>query len=81
MLTTFRLVKFVPITYAKRAGKSKIRPISDTWRFIRIILRTGVYFAPVRAFFPLFLTLLIAATSSLAYDIFFLADLRERSLY
>lgn len=80
MMTTFRLVQFIPISYAKRDGKSKIRPISDTWRFIRIILRTGVYFAPIRAFLPLFLMLFLGTSVSLGYDIFILDDLRERSL-
>ena len=36
------LVKFVPIDYARRMGKSKIRPILDTLRFIQLILRTGM---------------------------------------
>ncbi len=80
MLTTFRLVRFIPISYAKREGKSKIRPFADTWRFIRIILRTGVYFAPIRAFLPLFLVLGAAATASLGYDVFVLNDLTEKSL-
>lgn len=80
MLTTFRLVKFIPITYARREGKSKIRPIADTWRFIRIILRTGVYFAPVRAFLPLFMVLGLATLASIIYDIFYLRNLTDKSL-
>jgi glycosyltransferase involved in cell wall biosynthesis len=80
MLTTFRAVSFVPISYAKREGHSKIRPFADTWRFIRIILRTGVYFAPIRAFFPLLLALSSCAVLSIAYDILILDDLTEKSL-
>lgn len=80
MLTTFRSVEFVPISYKTRIGKSKIQPIRDTLRFIGIILRTGVYFAPVRAFAPFILVLLVAASLSLAYDVLVLQDLTEKTL-
>lgn len=79
MLTTFRDVLFVPISYAPRQGRSKIKPIADTWRFIKLILRTGVYFAPVRAFSPLLGLLALATVLSLLYDIFVLHDLTETS--
>jgi len=80
MLTTSHLVEFVPIDYAARVGNSKIKPIRDTARFIKIILRTGVYFAPVRAFAPVVAVLGVMTTISLGYDIFILVDLSERSL-
>lgn len=80
MLTTSHLVDFVPINYSARVGNSKIKPIRDTLRFIKIILRTGVYFAPLRAFMPLLATLAVLAAGSLGYDVFVLRDLTERSL-
>jgi len=80
MLTTSHLVEFVPIDYAARVGNSKIKPIRDTARFIKIILRTGVYFAPVRAFAPVVAALGLATAISLGYDVFILRDLTERSL-
>jgi len=80
MLTTSHLVEFVPIDYAARVGNSKIKPIEDTMRFIKIILRTGVYFAPVRAFMPVVAALAAATAISLGYDVFVLDDLTERSL-
>jgi len=79
-ITTFRDVQFVPIAYHRRVGKSHIRPIADTIRFVQIILRTGVYFAPVRAFFPLFAALALVTAGSLAYDIFFLDNLTDKSV-
>ncbi len=57
MLTNYQPVLFVPISYSPRLGKSKIKPIRDTLRFILLILRTGVYFAPVRFFGPITLVL------------------------
>ena len=79
MLTTQRRVSFVPIGYARRVGKSKIRPIRDTARFLNIILRTGVYFAPIRAFFPFIAVLFLAATVSLGFDVYN-GDLTEKTL-
>lgn len=80
MLTTSHLVDFVPIDYAQRVGRSKIKPFRDTARFIKIILRTGTYFAPVRAFMPLFVLLLALMVVSLGYDVLWLVDLTERSM-
>jgi glycosyltransferase involved in cell wall biosynthesis len=79
MLTTRRKVDFVPISYATRVGQSKIRPIKDTIRFINIILRTGIYFAPLRAFSPLVILLGIGGLASLASDLYH-RDLTEATL-
>ena len=45
-------VKYIPINYHSRAGKSKIRPIYDTLNFVQLILRTTMYFAPLKVFLP-----------------------------
>lgn len=79
-LTTYRNVEFVPINYAPREGKSKIKPIRDTLRFMKIILRTGVYFAPVRAFLPIFLMMLAMTVLSLVYDVAVLDDLTDKTV-
>jgi glycosyltransferase involved in cell wall biosynthesis len=50
--TTGLLVKYVPINYYKRAGKSKIRPFKDGFNFILLILRTITYFNPLKVFLP-----------------------------
>jgi len=73
-------VVFVPITYAERVGRSKIRPIRDTLGFIQLILRTGMYFAPLRVLFPLVTVLSLAFVVSLGYDVFVLRDLTEKTL-
>lgn len=46
-------VKYTPINYNKREGKSKIRPIYDTLNFTKLIIRTIMYFDPLRIFLPL----------------------------
>lgn len=52
-LTQYFNTVFVPITYGKRTGKSKIRPFRDTTRFTIQILRLALYFRPLRFFIPL----------------------------
>ncbi|MGM0497597.1 MAG: glycosyltransferase family 2 protein [Bacteroidota bacterium] len=52
MLTSEMEVKYFPIEYMKREGKSKIRPIYDTLNFIQLIIRTIVYFNPLKVFIP-----------------------------
>jgi len=46
-------VKFIPISYFKRIGSSKIHPIKDTIRFFRIVSRLGYRLVPVLFFTPL----------------------------
>lgn len=80
MLTTYRRTLFVPIDYHHRVGNSKIRPIRDTLRFASIILRTGMYFTPIRAFAPIFIGLFILALGSLVYDLFVLQNLTDKTV-
>lgn len=65
MLTNGYRVKYIPIDYHKREGRSKIRPIQDTLNFIQLIIRTILYFNPLRVFIPLSISLVIFAFSVL----------------
>ncbi|MEM6487725.1 MAG: glycosyltransferase [Pseudomonadota bacterium] len=56
MLTNYHQVHYEPINYRARIGKSKIKPIQDTIRFVQLILRTGMYFAPLRVLSPVILS-------------------------
>ncbi len=56
-------VKYVDIEYHARAGRSHIRPIRDTLGFLSLILRTVMYFNPLRIFMPLALTFLAAGAA------------------
>ena len=73
-------VLFEPIDYFERKGKSKIKPIHDTLRFLQIIGRTGMYFAPVRILFPIIVFLALVATGSLGYDLFVLDNLTDKTV-
>ena len=67
MLSDGYKVKYVPIDYFHRAGNSKIHPIKDTIRFTQLVIRTVMYFNPLRIFIPLSLALFFAAFLVLVY--------------
>lgn len=69
-LTNRHPVDYVSIDYAKRSGASKIRPIRDTLGFFALIIRTVVYFNPLKVFLPLAGLLTVAFLCLLAYDVF-----------
>ena len=69
-LTNGHRVDYIPIDYAAREGRSKIKPIRDTLGFLALILRTVLYFNPLRIFYPLSLGVLLLFVLSLGYDIF-----------
>lgn len=80
MLTNHYVVQYVPIGYSARIGKSKIRPIRDTVNFFQLILRTGMYFAPLRVYGPVLWLMFFAFAGSICYDVFVLRDLTEKTL-
>lgn len=79
MITNHYPVVFSPINYHKRIGKSKIHPIRDTIRFAQLIVRTGMYFAPLRVLGPIAAILFLATLGSLGNDIWNM-DLTESTL-
>ena len=80
MLTNNYIVHYEPVDYHQRVGKSKIQPIRDTLRFGQLILRTGVYFAPLRIFLPVAGMFFLGFLCTLFYDVFILQDLTEKTL-
>ena len=73
-------VEFTPISYAKRIGKSHIKPIRDTLRFSQLILRTGMYFAPMRLLSPLIAALGVLFIASGTYDLAILNNLTDKTV-
>jgi glycosyltransferase involved in cell wall biosynthesis len=59
LLTNFRRVKFVPINYHRRVGKSSIHPIRDFTNFTILIIRICAYFKPLNVFVPPALLLML----------------------
>jgi glycosyltransferase involved in cell wall biosynthesis len=79
-LTNGHRVDYVTIDYAARSGRSKIRPIRDTLGFTALIIRTVLYFNPLRVFYPLAGVLLLGFLGLLAYDLFYLKDLGDKTV-
>ena len=52
-LTNGYTVKYVPIPYRTRIGKSKFHPIRDTAAYLSTVLRMVLYFRPLKVFLPL----------------------------
>jgi polyisoprenyl-phosphate glycosyltransferase len=69
MLSDDREVRFSPIPYESRAGRSKFRPLVDTYRYLLQVLRMVTFFNPLRVFFPLALALLTVGVLKLGYDV------------
>lgn len=49
-LTNDFTVKYVPINYHKRQGKSSIRPLRDFFGFLSLVVRIIMYFNPLKFF-------------------------------
>lgn len=61
LLSDHYLVKFVPIEYHKREGRSKISPLQDTLNFVQLVLRTIMYFNPLKILLPISFVLFLVA--------------------
>lgn len=61
-------VKYVPIDYFPRAGKSKFHWWSDTRRYITQVVRMVLSYNPLKVFLPLALFLLAFGGVKLGYD-------------
>ncbi|MCZ6755633.1 MAG: glycosyltransferase family 2 protein [Gemmatimonadetes bacterium] len=61
-------VTYVPIDYHARLGQSKIRP-RHAFEFTLLILRTIVFFNPLKVFIPLGTVVALAGIAKLIYDI------------
>ena len=79
MLTNNYLVHYEPIDYHPRIGRSKIRPIRDTLGVVQLILRTGMYFAPLRVFLPVASLFFVGFLITLTLDVIG-GNLNERTL-
>jgi polyisoprenyl-phosphate glycosyltransferase len=63
-------VKWIPIPYYKRIGQSTFHPVRDTYNYLTLVVRTIMYFNPLRIFLPVSLSLLFLGMVKMIYDIF-----------
>lgn len=79
-LTNRHKVMYLPVGYRDRAGKSKIRPVRDTLMFMQLIVRTGMYFAPLKVFLPIALAGFSGGAASFLYDVIYLDNLTDKTV-
>lgn len=63
------LVHYHPIDYRPRIGDSKIRPV-DAFAFLMLILRTVVFFNPLKVFLPIGAILFLIGFAKFVWDLF-----------
>ena len=61
-------VKYVPIEYSQRAGKSKFHWWKDTRRYLTQVVRLVLSYNPLRIFMPLALAFAAVGLAKLGYD-------------
>ena len=74
------MVKYIPINYKKRKGKSKIRPIYDTLNFFRLIIRTTIFFDPLKVFIPISFFLLAGGFFLVLFQVILYRDVSTVSV-
>jgi glycosyltransferase involved in cell wall biosynthesis len=68
-LSNGHAIKYVPVDYVKRAGRSKFHPLRDAYNYLLQVLRMVMYFNPLRVLMPVGLTLLGATFVKLVSDL------------
>ncbi len=77
MLCNDMRVEYIPIDYHKREGRSKIRPLQDTAKFLLLVLRTICLFNPLRVFAPLAAALLALGLIRLGWNVIVSRNIAE----
>jgi glycosyltransferase involved in cell wall biosynthesis len=54
------VVEWLPIDYYPRVGRSTFHPVRDTYNYLSLIVRTVMYFNPLKVFLPVSMALLAA---------------------
>ncbi|HUT26163.1 MAG TPA: glycosyltransferase family 2 protein [Sumerlaeia bacterium] len=77
LLCAGRRVVWLPVDYAARVGRSKVRPVSDMTNFLILVLRTMTYFRPLRIYLPLSVILVLASVLVVLVSRFFLGKVMD----
>lgn len=73
-------VKFIPIPYYRRVGKSKFHPVKDTYNYLLMVIRIVAYFNPLNVFMPLCLLFLGLAVTKGVVDLILTSTLQESDI-
>jgi len=73
-------VKYVPIEYHKRRGKSKINIFRDGFNFLTLMIRMVTYFNPLKVFFSAGILLFLIALFVFLYSFFFMERILDTTV-
>ena len=73
-------VRYVPIDYFPRRGRSSFHPLFDTYNYLLLVVRTVLYFKPLKVFFPVALLLFALGIIRIAYDIVASRNIKDFSI-
>jgi len=73
-------IKYVPIDYFPRKDHSTFHPLIDTYNYMSLVVRTLMYFNPLRIFLPLASMLLILGVGKTVFDLYFLKNMQESDI-
>jgi len=62
-------IKYIPVDYYKRSGRSKFHPFKDAYNYMIQVLRMVMYFNPLRVLMPVALTLFGGTLVKLVWDL------------
>ncbi|MBN1592678.1 MAG: glycosyltransferase family 2 protein [Candidatus Coatesbacteria bacterium] len=79
-LSEKRDVAFIPIDYRKRTGRSTFHPIADTYGYMMFIVKTVMYFKPLKVFIPVSMLFLTLGIIKGLFDSFVLHDFKESEI-
>ncbi|MSP14506.1 MAG: glycosyltransferase family 2 protein [Chloroflexi bacterium] len=64
-------VGYLPIDYYKRVGRSTFHPYRDTYNYLTLVVRTIMYFNPLKVFLPLAFFLVAVAIIKAVRDVIY----------
>ncbi len=73
-------VKYIPIDYFKRKGKSTFHPFKDTYNYFLTINRVIMYFRPLKFFVPFTMLILIVGSIRFLYHALVIHNVRESDI-
>ena len=74
-------IKYIPINYHDRVGKSKIKPFKDGFNFILLIINTVTYFNPLKVFAPIGLTMFFVGLVYSIYGVVYFLSFPKGALF
>lgn len=79
-LTNGYAVKYVPIEYRRRVGKSKFHPVRDTWAYLGTVVRIVLYFRPLKVFLPLSALMIAGGVAKSFWSYFSTGSMQESDI-